>query len=52
MVYRDGILLLRQAGTFSEERLKDIVSQAENLDMDCVRADIEAARAAETSPPT
>jgi thioredoxin 1 len=45
ILYRDGILLFKQAGNFSEERLEDILSQAENLDMSAVRADIEAANA-------
>ena len=48
ILYRDGILLFKQAGNSNEERLEDILSQAENLDMNAVRADIEAARAAET----
>ena len=51
MLYRDGILLFKQAGNFTEERLEDIISQAESLDMDSVRSDIEAARAAEASSP-
>jgi len=46
MLYRDGILLFKQAGNFDEERLEDIVSQAEALDMEAVRADIEASKAA------
>ena len=42
MIYRDGLLLLRKPGDFSEEALQDMVQQAEALDMDAVRADIEA----------
>ena len=41
MLYRDGILLFKQAGGFDEARLEDIISQAEALDMDAVRADME-----------
>lgn len=41
MLYRDGILLFKQAGNFDEARLDDIIAQAESLDMDMVRADIE-----------
>ena len=36
---------------FTEERLEDIISQAENLDMDLVRKDIEATRAAKAASP-
>jgi thioredoxin 1 len=39
-LYRDGILLFHQAGTFDEERLEDIVAQAEVLDMEAVKAEI------------
>jgi thioredoxin 1 len=51
ILYRDGILLFKQAGNLTEERLEDIIDQAENLNMDAVRADIEAARAATTESP-
>lgn len=49
LLYRDGILLFEQAGNFDEARLEDIISQAESLDMDMVRADIERERS-KTSP--
>jgi len=42
LLYRDGILLFKQPGNFDEARLEDIISQAEALDMDAVRADIAA----------
>ena len=42
LLYRDGILVLRQPGYFSEEQLDDIVRQAESLDMNEVRSHIEA----------
>jgi thioredoxin-like negative regulator of GroEL len=45
MLYRDGLLLLKKPGNFSEDALQDIVDQAESLDMAMVRADLE-------SPPT
>ena len=51
ILYRDGIPLFKQAGTFTEERLEDIISQAESLDMDLVRKDIEATRAAKAASP-
>jgi thioredoxin 1 len=41
MLYRAGILLFKQAGNFDEDRLEDIIAQAEKLDMAVVRADIE-----------
>ncbi len=42
MLYRDGLLLLRKPGSFSETALQDIVNQAESLDMQMVRADLES----------
>lgn len=42
LLYRDGILLFRQPGYYSEEKLEDIVQQAESLDMNEVRAHIAA----------
>jgi thioredoxin 1 len=44
LLFRDGILLYKQPGNFDENALEDIVSQAESLDMDLVRAEITAAR--------
>lgn len=38
MVFRDGFLLFREAGHFSEAQLEDVVRQATSLDMDLVRA--------------
>lgn len=45
MVFRDGILLFNQAGALPEAALEDLVSQAEALDMDQVRAELEASNA-------
>ena len=42
MLYRDGLLLLKKPGNYSEEALTDIIKQAESLDMAMVRADIES----------
>jgi len=42
LVYREGILLFRQPGYYSEEELENIVQQAESLDMNEVRAHIAA----------
>lgn len=40
MLYRDGLLLLKKPGNFSESALDDIVHQAESLDMEKIRADL------------
>lgn len=42
MLYRDGLLLLKKPGNFSEDELQDIIKQAESLDMAMVRADLES----------
>lgn len=47
MVFRDGILLFNQAGALPEAALEDLMSQVEALDMDQVRAELEAAEAAQ-----
>jgi thioredoxin 1 len=41
MLYRDGFLLFKKPGNFDEDALQDIVNQAESLDMEMVRADLE-----------
>jgi thioredoxin 1 len=40
MVFRDGVLLLRQAGMVPAKALDEIVQKAAELDMDAVRAEI------------
>ena len=47
MVFRDRVLLFRQAGALPPEALADVVAQAKALDMDRVRAEIAAHEAAE-----
>ena len=42
LLYRDGILLFREAGTFDEEFLEKSISMAESLDMGEVREAIAA----------
>lgn len=49
LLYRDGILLFRQPGYYSEEQLEDILQQAESLDMNEVRAHIAAEQRDEES---
>jgi thioredoxin 1 len=40
MIFRDGILLFSQAGMLPEDALRDVLRQAQELDMDEVRAKI------------
>lgn len=42
LLYRDGLLLFKQSGYYEEDKLDDIVRQAESLDMEEVRAAIVA----------
>jgi thioredoxin 1 len=49
LLYRDGILLFQQPGNFDEEALEDIVSQAESIDMDVVRAHMASEQAGSDS---
>jgi thioredoxin 1 len=46
IVFREGVLLFKQPGSFPQAELENIVAQAESLDMDEVRAEL-AARAAQ-----
>ena len=50
LLYQDGILLFNQAGNFDEPRLEDIIAQAEALDMDMVRTEIERERSEAPRP--
>ena len=40
MIFRDGILLYREAGALPGNALEDLISQVEALDMDEVRAKV------------
>ena len=42
MIFRDGILLYREAGALPGHALEDLIDQVEALDMDEVRAKIAA----------
>ena len=42
MVFRDGILLYREAGALPAASLDSLIEQIKNLDMDAVRSDIAA----------
>lgn len=45
MMFRDGIQVFAQPGALPSAALEDLITQVEALDMDEVRASIEAARA-------
>lgn len=49
MMFRDGILLYNQPGAIPESALEDLISQAEALDMDEVRAQVES-QSTQTEP--
>ena len=40
LVYRDGLLLFNQPGSYDEATLDDIIAQAESLDMNLVLSEI------------
>jgi len=42
MAFREGVLLFSQAGVLPEAALEDLISQIKALDMNVVRAEIEA----------
>ena len=46
MIFRDGVLLFNQAGALPAAALEDLIGQAEGLDMDEVRAEVERQQAA------
>jgi thioredoxin 1 len=50
LIYREGILLYREAGSPKAETLEDLIAQVESLDMDMVRAEL-AARQEQVSDP-
>ncbi len=47
MVFRDGILMFNQAGALPKAVLDDLIAQVEALDMDEVRAQVEAGATSE-----
>lgn len=47
MVFRDGIRIFSQAGALPAPALENLIDQAKALDMDEVRAEVEAQMAAE-----
>ena len=49
ILFRDGLLLLRQPGYLSHDEIDEVIAIAEGLDMDHVRADMEKRIAGETT---
>lgn len=47
MLFRDGVLLFNQAGALPEHSLEQIITTAEGLDMDAIRAEIAQAEQSE-----
>ena len=47
MIFRDGIQLFSQAGALPKQALDDLLAQVRALDMNAVRAEIEAEERAE-----
>jgi len=45
MIFRDGILLYREAGAMPGPALDELIGQVQALDMDAVRAEFEAQQA-------
>ena len=52
MIFRDKVLLFRQAGALPPAALADVVAQTKALDMEKVRAEIAAHEAAEKAAKT
>lgn len=42
MIFRDGILMYREAGAMPGAALSDLIGQVQALDMDAVRAEVES----------
>ncbi len=49
MAFRDGILVFRKAGAVPEPVLAELIDAVRDLDMDAVRAEVEATEATEKS---
>ena len=45
MAFRDGILVFAQAGALPAPMLEDVISKVQGLDMEAVKADVEAQKA-------
>ena len=49
ILFRDGLLLLRQPGHLSHEEIDEAIAKAEGLDMEHVRTDMEKRLTGETT---
>jgi thioredoxin len=49
ILFRDGLLLLRQPGYLSHDEIDEVISKAEGLDMEHVRTDMEKRIAGESA---
>ncbi|MBK5970794.1 MULTISPECIES: thioredoxin [Thiorhodovibrio] len=49
MIFRDQVIIFSQAGALPEASFRDLLTQASELDMDKVRADMEQQQAAANS---
>ena len=49
ILFRDGLLLLRQPGHLSQEEIDEVIAKAEGLDMEHVRTDMERRLTGETT---
>jgi thioredoxin 1 len=49
ILFRDGLLLLRQPGHLSASEIDEVIEKAESIDMDQVRSDMEAREQSTTS---
>ncbi len=49
MIFREQIVIFSQAGMLPEAALEEIIGKTRELDMDMVRADIEAQQAAQNA---
>ncbi|GAB3064818.1 thioredoxin [Phycicoccus sp. Root563] len=45
MAFRDGILVFAQAGALPAPMLEDVITKVQGLDMEAVKADVEAQKA-------
>ena len=50
MAFRDGILVFAQAGALPAPMLEDVITKVQGLDMEAVKADVEAQRAGAAQP--
>lgn len=47
MLFRDGVLIYCQSGNYTEGTMRDIIEQAESLDMDVIKKEMAAGSSAD-----